>query len=113
MRISDWSSDVCSSDLPVIRVYVTHLHPDHGMGIAAFDSRIVAALPGTIEALAREGRGYSDAMYRLLNDWMRGTELVLPGRPITAGREEFGGRGLRLLALSGQDRKSTRLNSSH
>jgi alcohol dehydrogenase (cytochrome c) len=22
---------------PVVRVYVTHLHPDHGMGIAAFD----------------------------------------------------------------------------
>ncbi|MFB9051219.1 quinoprotein relay system zinc metallohydrolase 1 [Sphingobium indicum] len=86
---------------PVVRVYVTHLHPDHGMGIAAFDPQIVAALPDTIEALAREGRGYSDAMYRLLNDWMRGTELVLPGRPITAGREEFGGRGLRLLALSG------------
>ena len=64
----------------VIRVYVTHLHPDHGMGIAAFDPAIVAALPGTIEALAREGRGYSDAMYRLLNDWMRGTELVLPWR---------------------------------
>ncbi|KXU29658.1 hydrolase [Sphingobium sp. 22B] len=86
---------------PVVRVYVTHLHPDHGMGIAAFDPRIVAALPGTIEALAREGRGYSDAMYRLLNDWMRGTELVLPGLTIAAGREEFGGRGLRLLALSG------------
>ena len=85
----------------VIRVYVTHLHPDHGMGIAAFDPAIVAALPGTIEALAHEGRGYSDAMYRLLNDWMRGTELVLPGRPITTGREDFDGRGLRLLALAG------------
>lgn len=86
---------------PVVRAYVTHLHPDHGMGIAAFDPRIVAALPGTIEALAREGRGYSDAMYRLLNDWMRGTELVLPGRTITAGREDFSGRALKLLALSG------------
>lgn len=85
----------------VVRVYVTHLHPDHGMGIAAFDPGIVAALPGTIEALASEGRGYSDAMYRLLNDWMRGTELVLPGLPITTGRDDFGGRGLRLLALSG------------
>src|SRR3546814_15448417 len=39
---------------PVIRVYVTHLHPDHGMGIAAFDPRIVAALPGPIEDLRSE-----------------------------------------------------------
>lgn len=86
---------------PVIRVYISHLHPDHGLGIAAFDPQTVAALPGTIEALARDGSGYADAMYRLLNDWMRGTELVLPGRSITVGREDFGGRGLQLLALSG------------
>jgi len=86
---------------PVVRVYVTHLHPDHGLGLAAFDPAIVAALPGTIDALREQGRGFSDAMYRILNDWMRGTELALPGRQIAADREDFGGRGLRLLALSG------------
>jgi quinoprotein relay system zinc metallohydrolase 1 len=86
---------------PVIRVYVTHLHPDHGMGIAAFDPAIVAALSGTIDDMRRDGRGFSDAMYRMLNDWMRGTELALPGRPITGDAEDFGGRRLRLIALSG------------
>lgn len=86
---------------PVIRVYVTHLHPDHGLGIAAFDPAIVVALPGTIDALREQGQGYSDAMYRILNDWMRGTDLVLPARSITVDREDFGGRSLRLLALSG------------
>lgn len=86
---------------PVIRVYLTHLHPDHGLGIAAFDPAIVAALPGTIADLARDGRGFSDAMYRMLNDWMRGTELVLPGRRIETDREDFGGRLLKPLALSG------------
>ncbi|WP_336958904.1 quinoprotein relay system zinc metallohydrolase 1 [Sphingobium aquiterrae] len=86
---------------PVIRVYVTHLHPDHGLGIAAFDPAIVAALPGTIADIGRDGRGFSDAMYRMLNDWMRGTDLVLPGRRIESDGEDFGGRRLKLLALSG------------
>ncbi|QUT05712.1 quinoprotein relay system zinc metallohydrolase 1 [Sphingobium phenoxybenzoativorans] len=86
---------------PVIRVYVTHLHPDHGMGIAAFDPAIVAALPQTISDMQRDGRGFSDAMYRILGDWMRGTELLLPGRRIDQASEDFGGRTLRLLPLSG------------
>ncbi|NML12944.1 quinoprotein relay system zinc metallohydrolase 1 [Sphingobium sp. AR-3-1] len=86
---------------PVVRVYVSHLHPDHGLGLAAFDPAIVAALPGTIDALRAQGQGYADGMYRLLGDWMRGTDLLLPGRAIMASEEDFGGRTLRLLALSG------------
>lgn len=86
---------------PVVRVYVSHLHPDHGLGLAAFDPAIVAALPGTIEALRAQGQGYADGMYRLLGDWMRGTDLLLPGRAILAPEEAFGGRSLRLLALAG------------
>lgn len=85
----------------VVRVYVSHLHADHGMGLGAFDPAIVAALPGTIDALRAEGQGYADGMYRLLGDWMRGTDLVLPGKVIGQGDEDFGGRTLRLLALSG------------
>lgn len=86
---------------PVVRVYVTHLHPDHGMGIAAFDPAIVAALPGTIADMKRDGSGFSDALYRLLGDWMRGTDVVLPGRRIDQAAEDFGDRRLRLLALAG------------
>ncbi len=86
---------------PVVRVFITHLHPDHGMGITAFDPAIVAALPGTISEMARDGRGFSDAMYRILGDWMRGTDLALPAISIASDHEAFGGRSLRLLALSG------------
>jgi len=86
---------------PVVRVYVTHLHPDHGLGITAFDPAIVVALPGTIADMSRDGRGFSDAMYRMLGDWMRGTDLVLPGRRIDRAAEDFGGRTLKLIALSG------------
>lgn len=86
---------------PVVRVYVTHLHPDHGMGIGAFPPGIVAALPGTIADMTRDGQGFSDQMYRLLGDWMRGTDLMVPGMALTADREVFGARSLRLLPLSG------------
>lgn len=85
----------------VARVYVTHLHPDHSYGAAAFDARIVAATPELRQALEREGPGFSDGMYRLLGDWMRGTEFHLPGRNAVGGEEVIGGRRLQLLALSG------------
>ena len=86
---------------PIVRVYVTHLHPDHGLGIGAFDPGIVAALPGTIADIKRDGQGFSDAMYRILADWMLGTDLAVPGVAIQAGEEDFGGRTLKLLSLKG------------
>lgn len=89
---------------PVVQVYLTHLHPDHGLGTAVFDPAIVAALPGTIEDIRRDGPGFSDAMYRMLNDWMRGTDLVVPGKPVGEGVIDHGGRRLQLLALSGHSR---------
>lgn len=86
---------------PVARVYVTHLHPDHSYGASAFDAGLVAATPELRQALEREGPGFSDGMYRLLGDWMRGTEFRLPGRAVAGGAEIVGGRTLRLLPLAG------------
>jgi quinoprotein relay system zinc metallohydrolase 1 len=86
---------------PVVRVYLTHLHPDHVYGAGAFDRSIVAATPALAKLLEREGAGFSDGMYRLLGDWMRGTELVPPGTILEDDHEAIGGRRLDLLALSG------------
>lgn len=85
----------------VARVYVTHLHPDHSYGASAFDAGLVAATSELRQALEREGPGFSDGMYRLLGDWMRGTEFRLPGRTVVGGEEIVGGRKLRLLPLAG------------
>ncbi|WP_375287267.1 quinoprotein relay system zinc metallohydrolase 1 [Sphingomonas sp.] len=86
---------------PVARVYLTHLHPDHTYGDAAFAPPLIAATPALTAELRSEGSGFSDGMYRLLGDWMRGTELHLPGHAVTAAEEVVGGRTLRMLPLAG------------
>ncbi|CAN5367560.1 quinoprotein relay system zinc metallohydrolase 2 [soil metagenome] len=89
---------------PVVRIYLTHLHPDHIYGAGAFDPATVAATPALIAVLREEGDGFSAGMYRLLGDWMRGTEFHLPGKVLDTDSETFGGRRFRLLSLSGHSR---------
>jgi len=86
---------------PVTRVYLTHLHPDHTYGDAAFAPRQIAATPALIAELQREGAGFADGMYRLLGDWMRGTELHIPGHIVTTTEEAVGGRTFGIHALAG------------
>ena len=86
---------------PVARVYLTHLHPDHTYGDAAFDPATIAATPALVDILTAQGAGFADGMYRLLGDWMRGTELRMPGHVVTTSEETIGGRTFRLLPLAG------------
>lgn len=86
---------------PVLRVLLTHHHPDHVLGNQAFAGVPIAALPETTRLLAEQGDAMAENMYRLVGDWMRGTEVVLPTEVVQEGTLEFGGRRLRLLALRG------------
>ena len=86
---------------PVVRVYLTHLHPDHILGAGAFDPKLVAATPAALHAIATDGPGFTDAMYRLLGDWMRGTAVAVPGTILSSDAETFGDHRFRLLPLSG------------
>ncbi|MEQ1576595.1 MAG: quinoprotein relay system zinc metallohydrolase 1 [Hyphomicrobium sp.] len=85
----------------VVRVYLTHFHPDHVFGNQAFDAAIIAAPQGVIDGLKQLGNSFADAMYRAAGDWMRGTELVLPQHVVTNEPEDFGNRRLRPLLLRG------------
>ena len=86
---------------PVRRVLLTHHHPDHVLGNQAFADVPIAALPGTTALLREQGEAMASNLYRLVGDWMRGTELVLPSETLAPGELEFGGHRLRLLALRG------------
>lgn len=86
---------------PVLRVLLTHHHPDHVLGNQAFADVPIAALPETTRLLAEQGDAMAENMYRLVGDWMRGTEVVLPSEEVHEGVLEIGGRRLQLLALRG------------
>src|SRR3546814_982035 len=103
MRISDWSSDVCSSDLIVVAVdHGFSVNPDSVIaqiqGAALF--ALTAALKG--EITIKDGRveqsNFHDYPANMLAEVPPVDVFLIPGDQIP------GGAG---------DRKSTRLNSSH
>ncbi len=89
------------TDKPLLQLWLTHHHPDHVLGNQAFADVPIAALAGTTELLREQGEAMAENMYRLVGDWMRGTEVVLPTHSLEPGPIRIGGRQLRLLALRG------------
>lgn len=85
----------------VVRVYLTHFHPDHVFGNQGFEAAAIAAPQGVIDGLTSLGEDFASAMYHAAGDWMRGTQLMLPGKVVADGVEEIGGRRFALHALSG------------
>src|SRR3546814_9247462 len=115
MRISDWSSDVCSSDLALRGerlqpplVEVARMVERRAQARMREQDRIFRQF----EQLVERGVG---RMARVDDD----TEAVHFGDPLLAERAQplpapLAGRAIgELIVLRMQDRKSTRLNSSH
>ncbi len=98
-ELAKLAQDLTGKD--VARVYLTHFHPDHVFGNQGFDAARIAAPAGVIEGLTQMGNSFSDAMYYIARDWMRGTELVLPQTVAKTGTQDFGGRRLQVLELAG------------
>ncbi|MDX1756813.1 MAG: quinoprotein relay system zinc metallohydrolase 1 [Marinobacter sp.] len=90
-----------TTDEPIRHVLLTHHHPDHVFGNQAFDPDTLYMLDSGRQALAREGEAFSDNMYRLVGDWMRGTEVVVPANTLAPGPLVVGDHRFWLMEFSG------------
>ena len=89
------------TEKPIRKVFIGNLHPDYWLGNQVFADVPIAALPGTIEGIRAEGKGMTENMYRLVGDWMRGTEPVVPTEAVYGSTVVFGSHRLRLIPLEG------------
>jgi uncharacterized sulfatase len=86
---------------PIVKVLITHYHPDHFLGNQAFALETLHALPDTISGIARDGNAFAENLYRLSGDAMHGTEVRVPPKAITPGQFTVGTHRFEVLALDG------------
>src|SRR3546814_6816622 len=104
MRISDWSSDVCSSDLGAV--------PGHDRIVAdRGDRRTIHRAAGDLPVVRVHGRQRAPGAVFQPRD-MDVADLVDGAVAIRQQRPARGDRDVGAAAVA-EDRKSTRLNSSH
>src|SRR3546814_7175268 len=101
MRISDWSSDVCSSDLSVNDLDFAEVHDCFTIAELLTLEAMGLCKPGEASQLVREGQ--TERGGRLPINLSGG--LKAKGHPV-------GATGVSMHVMAA-DRKSTRLNSSH
>jgi len=89
------------TDEPIRMVINTHQHPDHFLGNQAFKDVPIAALPDTREQIRISGDSFAENMYRLVGDWMRGTEVVVPTETIEPGMQLMGAHQLEWIRMEG------------
>src|SRR3546814_5940496 len=127
MRISDWSSDVCSSDLNVRTAAMRYFDSQHDrLGI----DHILAsgALPPAFPAVRIDGDAYWDGgiysntpIEAVLDDNPRRDSLIFAvnvwhahgDEPVNIAQVMERQKDIQFASRAHRDRKSTRLNSSH
>src|SRR3546814_7819067 len=110
MRISDWSSDVCSSDLEREAKPLLLAHENLPDRAARGDAdEAMAFQVGEFEA-RRRGR---HILFAVEHHQFTLAEPAASDRSVPRHLDRDRDAGLALVQLAHQDRKSTRLNSSH
>ena len=86
---------------PIVRVFNTHLHPDHILGNQAFPAEALATLPPTAQSIREVGEAFNDNLYRMVGEAMKGTNVVVPQTAAQPGVIELGGHRIRVMAMQG------------
>src|SRR3546814_10364726 len=111
MRISDWSSDVCSSDLEGVYINADGAPASGSRPASEFPPLMMSDLSSFIPGgVFSGGSSRRDRFYRDGQLVPLGPD-VQTGQPINIGTTDDGNSGYFL--PNRDDRKSTRLNSSH
>src|SRR3546814_4622820 len=110
MRISDWSSDVCSSDL---RLALGYESCDLSRHYVPPDLLIWGSLGATLRRIRYRGGSRKSRQTTGKTEFCQDFRSANRDRPAEAKLWFRSLRGCRLTAPGGLDRKSTRLNSSH
>src|SRR3546814_3896657 len=112
MRISDWSSDVCSSDLAQLGPW-----QDYMSLWQATTSRMLGGKPEPVAAPERSDRRFKDEAWEssYLFDYIKQTYLLTARwmQKTVHQVEGLDDKTRRKVDFYTRDRKSTRLNSSH
>src|SRR3546814_9119234 len=103
MRISDWSSDVCSSDLPPVADYFQRIRrvcDKYGVLLILDEVMCGMGRTGTLHACEQDGIA---------------PDLMTIAKGLGGGYQPIGAVLLsgKIFEAFSKDRKSTRLNSSH
>lgn len=89
------------TDKPICYVIITHMHPDHCLGAAAFreDQAVVVGHENLPRAMSMRARPYLNALKRDLGDRAAGSEVIPPTQLVTEEAVlDLGARTIRLKA---------------
>ena len=91
-----------SNNAPILASFITHSHPDHYLGNQAFTDAPIYGGSDTINTIEQMGEDFTVNMYRLVGDWMRGTESIAPNTKLTESQTfRFGNRDISLIRFEG------------